>query len=53
MAADQAKEEQRLRDEVNGPLVQKSGLAKKKVVPEDGDGVVKKPVLGKSKFRRR
>lgn len=52
MAADQAKEEQRLAEEANGPLVKMAGLVKKKVA-EDGDGVVKKPVLGKSKFRRR
>ncbi|KAL6712102.1 DEAH-box RNA helicase prp16 [Coniothyrium glycines] len=54
MAEDQAREERRLADEAEGPLVRRPGLAKKKKDGEQGDGVVKKPVLGgKSKFRRR
>lgn len=53
MALDKAQEERRIADEVNGPLVRKPGLVKKKEVAE-GDGVVKRPMIGgKSKFRRR
>lgn len=53
MAVDKAKEDRRLEDEANGPLVRKPGLVKKKEVA-DGDGVVKRPAIGgKSKFRRR
>jgi pre-mRNA-splicing factor ATP-dependent RNA helicase DHX38/PRP16 len=51
MAVDKANEERRIAEEEMGPLVRKVGVVKKKV--QDGDGVVKKPVVGKSKFRRR
>ena len=44
-------EEERLREEEEGPVVRKVGAVRKKA--EEGDGVVKRPVLGKSKFRRR
>ncbi|KAK1918407.1 Pre-mRNA-splicing factor ATP-dependent RNA helicase PRP16 [Pyrenophora teres f. teres] len=50
MAADKEREEKRIREEEEGPVVRKVGAVKKKV--EDGDGVVKRPVLKKSKFRR-
>ncbi|KAI8940206.1 DEAH-box RNA helicase prp16 [Plenodomus lindquistii] len=49
MAVDKEAEERRLRDEEAGPLVKKTVL--KKVVEEDGDGVVKRPM--KKKFGRR
>ncbi|KAF3001322.1 DEAH-box RNA helicase prp16 [Curvularia kusanoi] len=51
MAEDKAREEQRIAEEESGPLVKKTVVSKKK---EDGDGVVKRPVIGmKSKFKRR
>ncbi|KAF2626903.1 hypothetical protein BU25DRAFT_411434 [Macroventuria anomochaeta] len=51
MAEDKALEEQRIAEEESGPLIKKAVLGKKK---EDGDGVVKRPVIGmKSKFKRR
>jgi pre-mRNA-splicing factor ATP-dependent RNA helicase DHX38/PRP16 len=51
MAVDKANEERRIAEEENGPLAKKAGVVKKKV--DGGDSVVKKPVLGKSRFRRR
>ncbi|KAJ4382805.1 DEAH-box RNA helicase prp16 [Didymella sp. IMI 355093] len=51
MAEDKAREEQRIAEEESGPLIKKVTQSKKK---EDGDGVVKRPVIGmKSKFKRR
>jgi pre-mRNA-splicing factor ATP-dependent RNA helicase DHX38/PRP16 len=51
MMQDKAREERRLVEEENGLLIKKVvvGNKKKEVV----DGVVKRPVIGKSKFRRR
>jgi pre-mRNA-splicing factor ATP-dependent RNA helicase DHX38/PRP16 len=51
MAVDKANEDRRIAEEENGPVVKKAGVVKKK--DADVDGVVKRPVLGKSKFRRR
>ena len=51
MAVDKANEDRRIAEEENGPIVKKAGVVKKKDVDEDA--VVKKPVIGKSKFRRR
>jgi len=50
MAEDKAREERRIAEEENGPLIKKAVLGKKKEVE---DGVVKRPIIGKSKFRRR
>ena len=51
MAEDKAREEQRIAEEENGPLIKKAALGKKK---DDSDSVVKRPVIGKkSKFGRR
>ncbi|KAF3035159.1 DEAH-box RNA helicase prp16 [Didymella keratinophila] len=51
MAEDKAREEQRIAEEENGPLVKKATQSKKNA---EGDGVVKRPVIGmKSKFKRR
>jgi pre-mRNA-splicing factor ATP-dependent RNA helicase DHX38/PRP16 len=51
MAEDKAREDRRILEEENGPLIKKIVLGKKKEVEE---GVVKRPVIGaKSKFRRR
>jgi pre-mRNA-splicing factor ATP-dependent RNA helicase DHX38/PRP16 len=52
MAEDKAREEKRIADEENGPLVKKAIMGSKKV-KESEEGVVKRPVIGKSKFRRR
>jgi pre-mRNA-splicing factor ATP-dependent RNA helicase DHX38/PRP16 len=51
MAVDKANEDRRIAEEENGPVVKKAGVVKKK--DADADGVVKRPVIGKSKFRRR
>ncbi|CAG5173522.1 uncharacterized protein ALTATR162_LOCUS7642 [Alternaria atra] len=51
MAVDKANEDRRIAEEENGPVVKKAGVVKKK--DADVDGVVKRPVIGKSKFRRR
>jgi pre-mRNA-splicing factor ATP-dependent RNA helicase DHX38/PRP16 len=50
MAEDKAREERRLVEEESGPLIKKAVMGRKKEVDE---GVVKRPVIGKSKFRRR
>ncbi len=51
MAEDKAREERRIAEVESGPLVKKVTVKKKQ---EDGDGVVKRPVIGmKSKFKRR
>jgi pre-mRNA-splicing factor ATP-dependent RNA helicase DHX38/PRP16 len=51
MAEDKAREERRIAEEESGPLIKKAVLGRKK---EEGDGVVKRPVIGmKSKFKRR
>jgi len=50
MAEDKAREERRIVEEESGPLIKKAVLGRKK---EEEDGVVKRPVIGKSKFRRR
>jgi pre-mRNA-splicing factor ATP-dependent RNA helicase DHX38/PRP16 len=51
MAVDKAREEKRILDEENGPLIKKALVGRKKEVE---DGLVKRPVVGaKSKFRRR
>ena len=51
MAEDKAREELRIAEGESGPQVKKAVSSKKK---EDGDGVVKRPVIGmKSKFKRR
>lgn len=50
MAEDKAREDKRLAEEEMGPVIKKPGMVKK---TEESDGVVKRPVIGKSKFRRR
>jgi pre-mRNA-splicing factor ATP-dependent RNA helicase DHX38/PRP16 len=51
MAVDKAREEKRILDEENGPLIKRAVVGRKKEVE---DGLVKRPVVGaKSKFRRR
>ncbi|EMD94436.1 hypothetical protein COCHEDRAFT_17648 [Bipolaris maydis C5] len=52
MAEDKEREERRVAEEEAGPVVRKAGKVKKGDEAE-GDGVVKRPVVGKSKFRRR
>jgi pre-mRNA-splicing factor ATP-dependent RNA helicase DHX38/PRP16 len=52
MVQDKAREDRRIVEEENGPLIKKAVLAKK--TKEADDGVVKRPMIGaKSKFRRR
>ncbi|KAI4920458.1 DEAH-box RNA helicase prp16 [Alternaria conjuncta] len=51
MAVDKANEDRRIAEEENGPVVMKKGVVKKK--EKDGEGVVKRPVVGKKKFGRR
>jgi pre-mRNA-splicing factor ATP-dependent RNA helicase DHX38/PRP16 len=52
MAEDKAREERRIAEEENGPLVKKPGLVSK--AKNTSDGLVKRPVIGmKSKFKRR
>jgi pre-mRNA-splicing factor ATP-dependent RNA helicase DHX38/PRP16 len=52
MLEDKEREDRRIQEEENGPLIKKAVLGKKKKEVEDG--VVKRPVIGaKSKFRRR
>lgn len=48
MAEDKAREERRIAEAENGPVVKKPGLGARKPV---GDGTVKKPVLGKARRR--
>jgi pre-mRNA-splicing factor ATP-dependent RNA helicase DHX38/PRP16 len=50
MAEDKAREERRIVEEESGPLIKKAVIGRKK---EEEEGVVKRPVIGKSKFRRR
>jgi pre-mRNA-splicing factor ATP-dependent RNA helicase DHX38/PRP16 len=52
MAEDKAREERRIAEEENGPLIKKPGLVSK--AKNTSDGLVKRPVIGmKSKFKRR
>lgn len=50
MAEDKAREERRIAAEEHGPLIKKAVLTKKK---EADNGVVKRPIVAKSKFKRR
>jgi pre-mRNA-splicing factor ATP-dependent RNA helicase DHX38/PRP16 len=52
MAEDKAREERRIADEESGPLIKKAVLGNK-AKKESDEGVVKRPVIGKSKFKRR
>lgn len=47
MAEDKAREEQRLADEAQGPVVKKPLASKKKIASQDG--VVKRPVVGRAR----
>jgi pre-mRNA-splicing factor ATP-dependent RNA helicase DHX38/PRP16 len=52
MAEDKAREERRIAEEENGPLIKKPGPVSK--AKNTSDGLVKRPVIGmKSKFKRR
>ncbi|KAF2253325.1 P-loop containing nucleoside triphosphate hydrolase protein [Trematosphaeria pertusa] len=48
MAEDKAREERRIAEEENGPLIKRPGVGAKKIV---SDGTVKKPILGKGRRR--
>jgi pre-mRNA-splicing factor ATP-dependent RNA helicase DHX38/PRP16 len=50
MKEDKEREERRVAEEESGPLIKKAVVGAKKVEEE---GVVKRPVIGKGKFRRR
>ncbi|CAI6272564.1 unnamed protein product [Periconia digitata] len=52
MAKDKEKEEKRIKDELAGPIAKRPGVgAGKKAAANGGDGLVKKPIIGKARRR--